>query len=78
MANDPTELLDALVDNATRHGGDVTAILDAQARFKGEPTAAEKVEEANAEAEAAQEEGKAANAKQVEDEKKASETKGAK
>jgi len=69
---DPTELLDALVAHATRHGGsESTAILDAQARYHGEPTAAEATAAATAADEAEQEAGKAANAAQVEAETKA-------
>jgi regulator of protease activity HflC (stomatin/prohibitin superfamily) len=73
MASDPTELLDALVAHATRHGGDVTDILDAQARFKGEATSAELTEQAQADADAEQEAGKAANVKRAADAKAAAE-----
>jgi hypothetical protein len=60
-------VLEALVNHATRHGGDVTEILDAWATYQGEPTAAERTEEANEEAAKAHDEGTAANRKQVEE-----------
>lgn len=62
------ELLDALVDHATRHGGEGSqAILDAQAKYKGNPTNAQLTQAAEDEAAAADEAGKAANRKIVED-----------
>lgn len=64
-------VIDALVENATRHGGDVTAILDAHAKYKGEQTNEEKATEAADKEAKEQEEGKEANRKQVEDEKAA-------
>ena len=69
MAAKVDGVLEALVNHATRHGGDVTEILDAWATYQGEPTADERTKEAQEEADKEQEEGKAANRKQVEDEK---------
>jgi len=69
-------VIDALVANATRHGGDVTELLDAHAKYKGEQTNEEKATEAAEEAAKADEEGRAANAKQVEDEEAAKGAKG--
>lgn len=67
-----SNLLDALVAHAVRHGGEgATELLDAQAAYHGEPTAAERTAEAEAEAADAHEKGTAANRKQVEDEEKA-------
>lgn len=60
-----SNLLDALVAHATRHGGDTTELLDAQAKYHGEPTAAERTKEAQDADDAEQEAGKAANAEQV-------------
>jgi len=69
-------VLEALVNNAVRHGGtDATAILDAWAKYQGEPTAEERAKEDNDKDAAEQEEGKAKNAKQVEDEAKEKEGK---
>lgn len=69
MAAKVDALLEALVNHATRHGGDVTDIVDAWDEYNGNPTAAERTEEATAEAEAEQAEGKARNKSQVEAEK---------
>ena len=61
-----SNLLDALVAHATRHGGEgATELLDAQAKYHGEPTAAERTKEAQDAADDEQEKGKAANAEQV-------------
>ena len=68
MAAKVDGVLEALVNHATRHGGDVSDILDAWDTYRGEPTAEERTKEANEEAAKAHEEGTAANRKQVEDE----------
>jgi len=70
MAAKVDGVLEALVNHATRHGGEgAKDILDAWATYQGEPTADERTKEAQEEADKEQEEGKAANRKQVEDEK---------
>jgi hypothetical protein len=76
MAAKVDAVLEALVNNAVRHGGtDATAILDAWAKYQGEPTAEERAKEDNDKDTAEQEAGKAANAKQVKDEEDAKQAK---
>jgi len=71
MAAKVDGVLEALVNHATRHGGEGSKdILDAWDTYRGEPTADERTQEATDKEAAEQEAGKAKNAKQVEDEKK--------